>query len=123
MIVSSLFDPHFAIFIVSRCESSSGIERVRRDPSRGPAGTENPNKNDNKGVRGDPLRDLPEWLEEFTENLVDDSVPEHRDAPSSSRESSSEPRAKVVSAKHRGKGTSEAGVHLRRSIDSRAKTS
>ena len=27
-------------------------------------------KNDN-GVRGDPLRDLPEWLEEFTENLVD----------------------------------------------------
>ena len=35
---------------------------------------------------GKPLRDLPEWLEEFTENLVDDRAPEHRDAPSSSRE-------------------------------------
>ena len=52
-------------------------------------------------VRGDPLRYLLEWLEEFTENLVDDSVPEHRDGPaSSSRESSTEPRGKVVSVKH-----------------------
>ena len=25
----------------------------------------NPNKNDDEEVRGDPLRDLPEWLEEF----------------------------------------------------------
>ena len=38
-------------------------------------------KNDNEGVRRDPLRDLPEWFEKFKENLVDDSVPEHRDAP------------------------------------------
>ena len=60
----------------------------------------NPNKNDNQGVRGDPLRDLPEWKEEFKENLVDESVPEHRGAPSSSLEFSSEPRAKVVSGKH-----------------------
>ena len=29
---------------------------------------------------------MPGWSEEFTENLVDDSVPEHRDAPSSFRE-------------------------------------
>ena len=44
-------------------------------------------------VRGDLLRDLPEWLEEFTDNLVDDRVPVHRDAPASScRESASELR-------------------------------
>ena len=54
----------------------------------------------NEELRGDPLRDLPEWLEEFTENLVDDSVPEHRDASCSSHELLSEPRAKVVSGEH-----------------------
>ena len=54
----------------TRSESTSGIERVRRDPLR----------------------------QEFTENLVDQSVPAHGDAPaSSSRESSSEPRGTVVS--------------------------
>ena len=42
--------------------------------------TENPKKNDNERARGDPLHDLPEWLEEFTENLVDESVPGHWDA-------------------------------------------
>ena len=46
-----------------------------------------------------PLRDLPEWLEEF-ENLVDDSVPEHRDAPASSSRNLSSERGKVVSGKH-----------------------
>ena len=47
------------------------------------------------------MRDLPEWLEEFAENLVDESVPKHRDAPvRSSRESASETRGKVVSGKH-----------------------
>ena len=62
----------------TRSEITSGIERGLRDP----------------------LRDLPEWLEEFTENLVGDSVPEHRDASSSARELPSKPRAKVVSGKH-----------------------
>ena len=61
---------------------------VRGNSSRGPAETENPNTNDdNEGV--------PEWLKEFTENLVDDSVPEHRDASSSSHELPTEPRAKM----------------------------
>ena len=46
--------------------------------SRGPADIKNVNQNeDNERVRGSPLRDLPEWLEESTENLVDDGVPEH----------------------------------------------
>ena len=62
---------------------------TRSEKPVGPAETENPNKNDNEGVWGDPLRDLPEWLDEFMENLVDGSVPEHGDAPSSSRELSS----------------------------------
>ena len=42
-------------------------DEVRRDSSRGPTETENQNKNVNEEVRGDPLRDLPEWLEEFSE--------------------------------------------------------
>ena len=41
--------------------------------------------------------DLPEWLQEFKHGLVDESVPEHRDASSSSHELPMEPRAKVVS--------------------------
>ena len=80
--------------------SKSMSDEVRGDSSRGPTETENPNKNDNEEVRGETLRDLPEWLEEFAENLVDDGVPEHRDASSSSHELLSEPRAKVVSGKH-----------------------
>ena len=51
-------------------------------------------------VQGNLSHDLPEWLEEFKENLVDESVPEHRDASSSSHELPSGPRAKVVSGKH-----------------------
>ena len=48
-----------------------------------------------------PLRHLPEKLEEFVEYLMDVGVPAQRDAPaSSSRESVSEPRGKVVSRKH-----------------------
>ena len=55
--------------------------KLRGNSSRGRAENKNPNKNhDNEEVRSDPLRDLPEWLEEFKENLVDESVPEHRDA-------------------------------------------
>ena len=77
------------------------MEEVRGDSSRGPAETVNPNKNDdNEEVRGNSSHDLPEWLEESMDNLVDESVPEHRDASSSSHELHSEPRAKVVSGKH-----------------------
>ena len=56
---------------------------------------------DNEGVLGEPWRGLPEGLEEFTDDLVDERVPEHINAPSScSRELLSEPRAKEVSSKH-----------------------
>ena len=31
--------------------------------------------------RKDPLcSDIPEWLQEFKENMVDDEIPEHRDS-------------------------------------------
>ena len=86
----------------TRSESTGSIERVRWDPSRETEENKKPWKNRvNERVRRDPLRDLPEWLDKSTENLVDESVPEHRDAPaSSSRESASEPRGKVVSGKY-----------------------
>ena len=75
----------------TRSESTS--RSARRDPSSEPAETENPNQNDNEAVLGDPLRDTQEWLQEFKENLVDERVPAHRDAPaSSSRESASQPQ-------------------------------
>ena len=82
--------------------SESTSSTVRVSPSHEPEETEKTNKNgDNETVRRNPLRDLPEWLKEFSGNLVDESVPAHRVAPaSSSRESASEPRGKVVSGKH-----------------------
>ena len=62
-----------------------------------PTETENTDKNkDTELVWRDLLRDLPEWLWEFTENLVDERVPAHGDAPTSS----SQPLRKVVSGKH-----------------------
>ena len=40
--------------------------------------------------REDPYySDIPEWLQEFRENLVDDRVPEHRDSHASSSQGSS----------------------------------
>ena len=53
--------------------------------------------------RGHPLfadsgrasSEIPEWLQEFSENLVDDGVPEHKDShASSSHEVSLEPTSK-----------------------------
>ena len=55
---------------------------MRVHPSHEPAETENTNKHEeNETVRGDLLHDLPEWLEEFTENVVDEKVRAYRDAP------------------------------------------
>ena len=56
--------------------------------------SQNQNKNENhEQVRSDPYySDLPEWLQELRENLVDDRVPERRDShASSSHEVSLEP--------------------------------
>ena len=59
-------------------KSDSMSEEIQGNSSHGPAGTENPNKNDdNEEVRGDSSRGLPEWLQEFKENLVDERFPEY----------------------------------------------
>ena len=82
--------------------SESTTSTVRVSPSHEQKSTKQNNKNgDNETVRRSPLRDLSEWLEEFKENLVDESVPAQRDVPaSSSRESAPEPRGRVEKGKH-----------------------
>ena len=92
--------------------SSESVDRqVRGDPyssetSEGllnkPTKIPKPNKNENhEHVRGDPCySDMPEWLQEFRENLVDERVPEHRDShASSSHETSLEPI--LITADHK----------------------
>ena len=59
---------------------SSMLKVERRDPLL-PTPTKNPkaNKNETTTGRRDPLcSDIPEWLQEFRENLVDDRVPDSR---------------------------------------------
>ena len=92
--------------------SETMSEELRRNPLQEPAETENTNKNeDDEELQGGILRDLPVWLQEFRENLVDECVPtesrrnpshEHRDTSSSSHEWPMESRAKVElgSGKH-----------------------
>ena len=92
------------IFIAGKRDShgeSSTSEEAQRNLSHGPAETENPFSNDdNVDVQGNLSHDLPEWLQEFKENLADERVPVQRDASSSSQELRSEPRAKVVPSEH-----------------------
>ena len=56
-----------------------------------------PNKKEPKIERDDPLcSEIPEWLQEFRENLVDDEIPERGDShASSSHEVSLEPTFKT----------------------------
>ena len=77
--------------------SRSHVEEIieRGDPLL-PKPTKNPkpNKDETTIERRDPCgdSDIPEWQQEFRENLVDDRVPEHRDSrASSSHELSLEP--------------------------------
>ena len=59
--------------------SENVSERARRDLSPNPTQNSKTNKNeDSELARGDLLSDLPEWLQEFRENLVEERVPEHR---------------------------------------------
>ena len=62
--------------------SSSHVERKERgDPLTKPTKNPKPKKTeDHESERGDPLNsDIPEWLQESKENLVDERVLEHRD--------------------------------------------
>ena len=60
--------------------SSEHVER--RDPLNKPTKIPKPNKNEDDLLeRRDLLNpDIPEWLQEFRENLVDDRVHERRDS-------------------------------------------
>ena len=67
--------------------SSSHVERKERsDPLTKPTKNPKPNKNEDHDLeRADQLNaDIPEWLQEFRENLVDDGVPERGDSHASS---------------------------------------
>ena len=76
---------------------SEASEELLNKPSK------KPNKNENREqIQGDPYySDIPEWMQEFRENLVDDRVPEHRDShASSSHELSLEPTRSVNLGTH-----------------------
>ena len=67
--------------------SSSHVERTERgDRLTKPTKNPKPKKNENHETeRCDPLySDIPKWLQEFRENIVDDRVPERRDSHASS---------------------------------------
>ena len=67
----------------------------------GPTESENQNRNDNdEEIHSDQLQGVPDGPQEFKHGLVDESVPEHRDASRSSHELPLEQQAKVVSGKH-----------------------
>ena len=80
--------------------SSSNVEEMieRGDPLYAPKATKNPKPNkDETTIERRDLSDseIPEWLQELREILVDDRVPEHRDShASSSHELSLEPTSK-----------------------------
>ena len=77
--------------------SETMSEESRGNPSRGSAEAENTNKNeDDEELRSELLQDVPEWQQDFKENLVDKSVQPHQHSPSSSHELPVEPRTKVV---------------------------
>ena len=79
-------------------------DELRGDPLRDPAEIENKNKNkESKKVQRDISHELPDWLHEFSENLVDESTSEKRrgdlmqsvHTSSSSHDPPMEPRAYV----------------------------
>ena len=72
-------------------------EESRGNPWRGSAETEKTNRNeDDEELRSELCQEVPEWLQDFKENLVDKNVQQHQYSPSSSHELPMEPRAKVV---------------------------
>ena len=72
------------------CSSGTPEEELLTKPTKNQKASKN---EDHDLERGDLLHsDMPEWLQEFTENLLDDRVPQHRDShASSSHELSLEP--------------------------------
>ena len=92
--------------------SGSTSEELRGNLQHKPTETENTNKNEgHEEVQSDLLHDLPDWLQKFRENLVDERSPVeprgnpepgYRDTSSSSHELPVESRAKVEDKKDEG---------------------
>ena len=92
--------------------SSEHVERKERgDPLTKPTKNQKPNKNEDHEIeRGDPFcSDIPEWLQEFRENLVDDRVPERRDSHASS---SHEPSLERTLARSADLGEHSVSTHF-----------
>ena len=115
---SSSSSSRHSVFDASRntenpVRSGSTSEELWGNPPHRSTETENTNKNEGREeVQSEKTHDLPDWLQEFRENLVDERCPPeprgnpepgHRDTFSSSHELSMESRAKVEpgSGKHR----------------------
>ena len=85
--------------------SGSTSEELRGNLQHKPKETENKNKNEGcEEVQSDLLHDLPDWLQDFRKNLVDESspakplgnpAPKDRDTASSPHELPMESRANV----------------------------
>ena len=83
-----IFTCFLNIFIAGYCDqhgksaterSGSMSEESRGNPSRGSAETENTIINeDDEELRSELLQDVPEWLQDFKENLVDKNVQPHQ---------------------------------------------
>ena len=81
--------------VQERSGSMSG--ELRGTPLHETTETEIKNKNgESEEVQRDILHELPDWLQEFRENLVDKNAQPHQYSPSSSHELPMEPRAEVV---------------------------
>ena len=74
-------------------ESTAVDDRSGRPDETQANKTQKPNKKETTKEQSDSLySEIPEWLQEFRENLVDDEIPEHGDShASSSHEASLEP--------------------------------
>ena len=72
--------------------SENMSESVRRSQQKSKTQSKN---DDDEELHSDQLQGVPDWLQEFKHGLARESVPEHREASSSSHELLSEPRAKV----------------------------
>ena len=102
-------DHHPAIVSSERVDRQEREDPYPSETSGGlltkPTKIPKPNKNENyEQVREDPCySDIPEWLQEFRENLVDERVPQRRDShASSSHELSLEPTRSADMGKHSG---------------------
>ena len=94
--------------------SSIHVERKeRRDLLTKPTKNPKPNKNkDQDQERGDLCHsDIPEWLQEFRDHLVDDRVLEHRESHASS---SHEPSLEPMLARSVDLGKHSVHTHLTR---------